>query len=676
MTKKIKPLLTLDDVYRLPKSSRVDTVIERRKRNLQREKYDQALLAECARSWNNKEAFRRERARVLRYLFGNQWGDVVHVKGLGDMTEEKLIRMQGNVPLKNNVMVSLWSTVYGIHAKQETEPVCYARHEQAKELSDNMSAALQTNWQNTYMSELLDTTFAEYLISGAAFCYETYEERNELHDSYTDYVNPYYMFWEGGSDPAHRDIRMIGCLHDISPEDLYFRFARPEYGLTIADLGNIYHLGEPANAFGRSTSQELNERNDIDNISFYRPSDYGLCRVIEVWRQEVKPRYQCFDPLATNQVDKYFRCESDMLPEILQTNIQRKALYDQQDVPEEKRAYITSREIPDKYWQYYFMAPDGRILCEGECPYDYKDHPFTVALYPYINGEVHPFMSFFIDQQRYINRTVMMGDMAMKNSAKGMTFLPLSMKPDDMTIQEYANQKTKFDAVFVYDDTKTTRSDRKPEFFTHSAMNIGHTDMLQLQMNMIHEVSGVHDAIQGKTPTSGTSAARYAMESQNATTTIFPLVKKFNGFEERVATKKCITMQQYYSEGRDVTPQRSEEQVFYRANAARNVKFNVSIKNSAASAAFLQLGNEMLDKLLDKGMLDPRTYLKHYDAPGAEKILQDMDAYMTAVQNGQTPQQPVQIPGADQQKAAMASQLMHAPGQLYTRQNGQMVANQ
>jgi hypothetical protein len=249
-----------------------------------------------------------------------------------------------------------------------------------------------------------------------------------------------------------------------------------------------------------------------------------------------------------------------------------------------------------------------------------------------------------------------------------MTFLPLSKKPDDMTREEYANQKTKFDAVFVYDDTKPSRSDAKPEFYTHSAFNIGQTDMLQLQLNMIHEVSGVSGALQGKAPTSGTSAARYAMESQNATTTIYPLIKKFNGFEERVAIKKCITMQQYYEEGRDITPKKAENQVFYRANAARNVKFNVSIKNAASSAAFLQLGNEMLDRLLQMQAIDVRTYLKNYDAPFAEKLLQDYDNYIGQLQQGQMPTGPVQVPGANQQQADLASQLMQGGGQLFTRQ--------
>ena len=668
MPNPIKPLFRRSDVMPLQKGNRRDTVKVRRERSLQGAKYDVALVSECARSWNNKEDFRNERARVLKMIFANQWGEMIHVDGIGDMSEEKWIRMQGMTPLKNNVMHSLWMSVYGIHAKQETEPVCYARNQNAKAMSDMLSAAIQSNWQNTYMAEKLDAAFAEYLASSSAFLYEVFEERNELYDSYTDVQNPYFMFWEGGNDPTHQDIRMIGRLLDMSPEDLYFRFARREYGLTIDDLDHIFNIDNIYTSLNRGVSQQVNERYDQDNITFYRPSDPGMCRVIEVWREEVKPRYQCFDPLVGDQIDKYFRCEKEDIPALLEINRQRKALYEEQGVPKEERLYIKAKEIVDKYWQYYFLAPNGRILCEGESPYDHKSHPFTMSLFPYINGEIHPFMGMFIDQQKFINRMVMVNDYAIRSSAKGMTFLPLSMKPDSMTVEQYARQKSKFDAVFVYDDTKS-RSGAKPEFYTHSAFNTGANEMLQTQLNMIHEVSGVSGALQGKTPTSGTSAARYAMESQNATTTIYPLIKRFNGLEERCALKKLITIQQYYEEGRDITPKKSENQIFYRANACRNIKANISIKNSAASAAFFQMGNEILQQLFDKNAIDVRTYLKNIDAPFSDKILADIDQYMGQVQQGQMPSGPVQVPGANQQQAAMATQLLQGPGQLFTRKS-------
>ena len=657
------PLFTLDDVRPLPKGSQVDTAKERRIRSLNGEKYDVEGLSECARSWMNKEDFREERARVLKMLFGNQWGELINVYGLGVMTEEEWIRRQGLTPLKNNVMYSLWMSVFGIHAKQETEPVCYARNQNAKELSDNLSAAIQSNWQNQYMGEKLDSAFAEYLISSGAFIRNTYEERDSLVDSYNDVENPYFMFWEAGNDPTHQDIYMIGCIREMTKEDLYFTFAKPEYGLTIEKLRDIFAITDEKHF----SSQQVNERYQKDNVNFYTPSDPSLVRVIEMWRVEVKPRYQAKDPLATNPVDKLFKVEKEDLPQILAINKERKAMYDAQGVPVDKRAYITVEPIVDKYWYYEFMAPNGRVLCSGESPYDHKSHPWTVSLFPYINGEVHPFMGGFIDQQKYINRMVMINDFAIRSAAKGMTFLPLSLKPEDMTVEQYANQKTRFDAVFVYDDTKT-RTGAKPEFYTHSAFNTGANEMLQIQLNMIHEVSGVHDALQGKTPQSGTAASRYAMEAQNATTTIYPLIKKFNGFEERVAKKTLITLQQYYEEGRDITPKRSDRQIFYKANACRDISANISIKNSAASAAFYQMGNELLENLFQSKAIDVRTYLKNLDAPFADKILQDIDSYMSKIEQGQAPAAPPQVPGVNQQQTDMATQLLNGPGQLFTRQ--------
>ena len=657
------PLFTLDDVRPLPKGSQVDTAKERRIRSLNGEKYDVEGLSECARSWMNKEDFREERARVLKMLFGNQWGELINVYGLGVMTEEEWIRRQGLTPLKNNVMYSLWMSVFGIHAKQETEPVCYARNQNAKELSDNLSAAIQSNWQNQYMGEKLDSAFAEYLISSGAFIRNTYEERDSLVDSYNDVENPYFMFWEAGNDPTHQDIYMIGCIREMTKEDLYFTFAKPEYGLTIEKLRDIFAITDEKHF----SSQQVNERYQKDNVNFYTPSDPSLVRVIEMWRVEVKPRYQAKDPLATNPVDKLFKVEKEDLPQILVINKERKAMYDAQGVPVDKRGYITVKPIVDKYWYYEFMAPNGRVLCSGESPYDHKSHPWTVSLFPYINGEIHPFMGGFIDQQKYINRMVMINDYAIRSAAKGMTFLPLSKKPEGMTVEQYANQKTRFDAVFVYDDTNS-RSDAKPEFYTHSAFNTGANEMLQIQLNMIHEVSGVHDALQGKTPQSGTAASRYAMEAQNATTTIYPLIKKFNGFEERVAKKTLITLQQYYEEGRDITPKRSDRQIFYKANACRDISANISIKNSAASAAFYQMGNELLENLFQSKAIDVRTYLKNLDAPFADKILQDIDSYMSQVEQGQAPAAPPQVPGVNQQQTDMATQLLNGPGQLFTRQ--------
>ena len=127
-------------------------------------------------------------------------------------------------------------------------------------------------------------------------------------------------------------------------------------------------------------------------------------------------------------------------------------------------------------------------------------------------------------------------------------------------------------------------------------------------------------------------------------------------------------MQQFYEEGRDITPKSADHQTFYRAQSARNVQFRTSIKESASSAAYIQRINEFLDRLYDKNAIDTRLYIKNYDAPGADKILVDYDNYMQQMQQGQMPAAPVQVPGANQQAAQQATLALMADGQMFTRQ--------
>jgi len=51
------------------------------------------------------------------------------------------------------------------------------------------------------------------------------------------------------------------------------------------------------------------------------------------------------------------------------------------------------------------LSPFGDILDEGEIPYEHKSHPYVFKAYPFIDGEIHSFVSDVIDQQRYTNRS-------------------------------------------------------------------------------------------------------------------------------------------------------------------------------------------------------------------------------------------------------------------------------
>lgn len=629
----------------MPSSGKTFDSVRRRIQQQLESNTDHALLQRCWQAWNNLEEVRRTRDRTKRYCYGDQWGDNVRVYKDGyyyEVSEREYLKRKGSVPLSNNVMVSILSTIVGLYAKQGTEPVCFARTRASQPLSDMMSATMQCNWQNTMMEDLLNHALEDYLIGGVMVCRETYEDREqEIEDSWTDYVEPNYVFWEGGSDPRHLDLSLIGVLHDVSREDLYKKFAREEYGLDVNKLNAIFQI-DPDDGSLEGTLH--NDINDLSNVSFDIPSHRGHCvRVIEVWTTETKYRYQCYDPIATNESDAYFRIECDdkaLIAELNAKNLERKKQYDLMGVPPEDRAYITSRKIADKYWYYTYMAPDGTVLCRGESPYDYKSHPFTIKLYPYVNGEIHPFMGNIIDQQRYINRLIIMNDMAIRSSAKGLMLVPTQVL-DGMTPDQFAEQAIEYDGMIFY-TPKATLPNSRPDVITSNAVNLGTNELLQIELNLIREVSNVSGALQGKTPTAGTSASRYAQESQNASTSLYAILKDMESFSESVAQKKCMTIKQYYEDGRNVYNRDYTVSMEYDRLAARDIKFKISIKNAAATVAYQNNINDQLDKLLSMGAINVVQYLQNLNAPFADKLLQDVQSQISQLEAQAAAQQSAQ----------------------------------
>lgn len=650
----------------MPSSGKTFDSVKRRMERQNGRKTDYELLQRCWQAWNNLEAVRMTRDRAKRYCYGDQWGDTVRVYKNGyyyDMTEREYLKRKGSVPLSNNVMVSILNTLVGMYAKQGTEPVCFARTRSSQSLSDMMSATMQCNWQNTQMEDLLKHALEDYLIGGVMVCRETYEDRTqEIEDSWTDYIEPNYVFWEGGSDPRHLDLSLIGVLHDESVNDLYKKFAREEYGLSIDDLNRIFDI-DPDNSQTEGTMH--NDTNDLSNISFDIPSKRGhYVRVIEAWTTETKYRYQCYDPIATNESDAYFRIECDdkvLIAELNAKNVERKKQYDLMGVPPEDRAYITAKKVADKYWYYTFMAPDGTVLCRGETPYDFKSHPFTVKFYPYVNGEIHPFMGNVIDQQRYINRLIIMNDMAIRSSAKGLMLVPTQVL-DGMTPDEFAEQATEYDGIMFY-TPKATLPNSRPDVITSNAVNLGTNELLQIELNLMREVSNVSGALQGKTPTAGTSASRYAQESQNASTSLYSILKDMESFTECVAQKKCMMIKQYYDNGRPIFNRDNTYPIEYDRLAARDIMFKISIKNAAATASYQNNINDKLDRLLEMGAINIVQYLQNLNEPFADKLLQDVQSQVEdlraqqAEMGQQAPQNGV-VPGADQEAVERAQEYL------------------
>lgn len=663
-------ILTLSKV--MPRRNKYDSV-KARKRRQEHSNKDYELLSRCRNAWNNLSGVRETRARTLRYCTGDQWSDVIKVYHHGCweyMTEREYMETRNQTPMSNNIMVSILESIAGLYAKQGTEPVCFARDNDSRQLSDMMSATMQCNWQTTEMQDVLNHAIKDYLIGGQMYVRESWEDKDlEMPDSWTELMEPDHMFFECGSDPRHNDISLIGVLHDVSKEDLYQKFARAEYGLTIEDLNRIFDIHE---GYDEGYGYEFNNEKALANISFdmtNKGSHY--VRIIEVWTTETKPRLQCFDPIATSGNDAYFRIDMDdtaMIAKLRADNIKRKAQYDEMGVPEDERAYIKSWEVADKYWYYTYMATDGTILCQGETPYDYKSHPFTMKLYPYINGEIHPFLANIIDQQRYINRLIVMNDMAIRSSFKGFKMIPTNVL-NGRTPEQFMEEAIEYDGWIFYKPSAKTPNLR-PEVITSNAVNIGTNELLQIELNLIREVTNVSGALQGKTPSAGTSAARYAQESQNATTSLFTILADMEAFTEKLATKKCMTIQQYYENGRKIFNKDSLNARYYDRLSARDVHFKTSIKNAAATASYQTQINDKLDYLLSIGAINIVQYLQNINAPFADKLLSSVQEQQAQLEQMYQQQQQLAmaqgggqvengiVQGADQNAVNMAQSAL------------------
>lgn len=593
------------------------------------------LLNRFYTAWTNLSKFREDRDRSLRYVYGDQWSDEIMYKGRL-ITEKNYIQSKGNIPLVNNIMRSLVNSVTGIYAKQDTEPVCFARNREQQAVGNMMTTALQCNWQVNKMPDLLLNIFEEYLISGAAIARDTYEYREDTLDEYTDGVNPYYFAWEGGSDPRHTDIRLIGQMHDMSYNELVSAFVNKETGITIDALRSLYfgRDGERISEFGEPSLNALNEKNKLSNISFYSSSSKHEYRVFEVWAKEIKTRYRCWD---VNTGERY-KIETHQLKEVEAENKRRMEMGAQYGMSPDDIPLIETELFVDNYWYYTFLTPTGYVLLEGETPYEFNSHPYTVKLYPFINGEVHSFTGTFIDQQRYINRLITLNDFILRTSAKGVTLVPEDCIPDDMSPEEFAEKWTSVDGLIIY--KPRMGSNLKPEIFHNNSTNIGINEMLQLQLSLVDRISNVTGALQGKTPASGTSASRYSMEAQNATTSLAAALKKFTTFTEDIAKKKVKIMQQYYEDGRSIAVNTNSSDITrYDAVNARDVEYFVSIRESAASPVYRMMMNDWLKELWagSNGIITVQDLLRYGDFPFADKLLQDIEERQQKVNQGEIP---------------------------------------
>lgn len=584
------------------------------------------ILMDAYNAWHALDKFRKEAERNEMYTFGNQWGDKIkNPDGSGYITEEEHIKKQGNVPLKNNRIRSIVRSVLGVFSSTQTEPVCVARDRKEQEMGEVASTTIQYNYQLNKLWELDRRNLEYFIISGVAAFKTIIGWRHDKQDVWTDLVNYNRIFFDNHmKDPRHWDCHLIGEIHDMGLYDLLALFSdgNKEKAIWLRDRYSYVQKDRTIQYLENLTE------NRVKDLAFFVPEDPTRCRVIEVWKKESRERLRVHDRLTGD----YYKVElSDEKHLIANNNIRRQEQAANGVEPKNMRL-LEYEWFIDNYWHYYYLSPQGDVLKEGETPFWHKSHPYSFKIYPFFNGRVYPFVSDFIDQQRFINRLIIMQDFIMRASAKGVLMFPEESLPEDMSMDEIAEEWAAYNGVIYY---KAKPGINPPAQVIANTSQTGAYDMLNLQLRLLEDISGVQGALQGQAPKAGTPAALYMQQVQNSAVTLTDLFESYREIREErdMKTLKCI--QQSYTDTRYISITGADSSVVYDPKRVRNIEFDVSITESQSSPAYRLVINDFLMQIFQTGQITLEELLQNGAFPFADKLLQSIRGRNEQMQQGQ-----------------------------------------
>lgn len=646
-------------VYKDPVPSAVTSGLIRRTK-FESSVQNMRLLEQCRLDWQALADFRFRRKRSRKYYHGDQWHEIIRNPDNGQyVKEEDYIKSQGKIPFKQNIISQIGKNIVGQYRQNPLQPIIYATDKKKAAQADIMGITLESALNLNNAKELDAQNILEFIISGSCFSKTAYSywPTRDKEDLFIENKNPNRMFFNSDI----RDIRLIdlyriGEIIDTTIDNVIMNFAgtkEEEEAIRQIYTGSrdAYHRAS------RSLSSD-----EMDKLSFFYPDNYDKCRLYEVWYQESSWRLAVHDTLdGTHQVVDMKPAEIDAL------NQQRITLAAEAGIPQEEVALMNYQRHYEPVWKVKFLSPWGHCFYEAETPYDHQEHPYTVKLSPMIDGEVKGLVEDIIDQQRYINRLISLLDFIMGASAKGVLLVPESAIPDDMDLSDYVEGWSKYNSVIKYKiDPKNPAA--LPQQVVAKSTNIGAHELLNLQLKLIMDISGVSSAVQGHDAKSGTPSSLYAQQAQNSMINSRDLFDKFIDYRCQRDKKAMSVIRQYYKEARIVNvggKLSNAENTVYTPDIA-DIEMELKVEQGVDTPTYRALIDDMLMKLLEGQMIDVKMFLEHSSLPFADKLLQSIQSQeqqgmtpqmqqMIAAQGGQSGQQQPQPPNP--KSAAILNQL-------------------
>lgn len=577
-------------------------------------------LEEFASYWSSLYTARKKMERSLMYAKEDQWGDYIKDPDTGKMmTEGELIKKNGKVPLKNNMIAPIVKNIEGQFRRNVTKPICSVRDRDEAKVGEMMSIAMEYAQSLNEIAELDAASLmvlecGGYIAQRIEFGYNEYKHMN---DAWVYNVDPSRLFFNTNiEDQRGWDITCIGEIFDMDFEQVVAAFAKSKKDREW--LESIYGTDDhPRRSFVDGV-QGYNQK----NADFYTPAEVDLCRVILGWKLESRDAYFYHDTLdgswgfvGLNEVNKLEYINQKRISEALETGVE-----------EEDMLLIEYEFKVERYWYYRYLSPWGDVLQEGRSPYWHGQHNYVFHAYPIIHGKIFNFIEDFIDQQRSINRTMTLIDFIRSSSAKGLVVVDEDAF-DSMSREEIIDEYVRYNGV-LFCRPKPGKDIRSVITQLNGAGAIqGDYELLSLQLKLINDIAGVNSAMQGKDPSSGTAASLYAQQTENASMNLKGLFDSFKAFRKRRDLKLMQTIQQYYDSPRYIElggKDYSEESKYYDPEKVQGAQLDLELTEGTNTPTFQMLENEFLMKLFEMQAINVKTLLENSSLPFASKILESI----------------------------------------------------
>lgn len=467
------------------------------------DKRGRRVLGAAYDAWMRMAGMRERRRRYVRYTYGDQWSDPALDRDGRVVTEGELVSSGGRRPLTNNLIRRMVKSVVG-------------RWRQLREEERTAAGSIaQTNndakWRDENDVDELDArTLEEFLISGIAVHHVGMGRDGTVT---VEAVSPEAFFVSGVKDARCSEMELVGRLLSLSLREVVTRFARGSRDRAL-QLRQLYAtMSDAGRVCGDDTIAAMGSDGG-GGMQFFRAGG-GRCRVVEVWTLESREVWLCHDRkhgrlTVTSDAGAPRRIEAE--------NAQRRKNHEPPtDVCWELRSV----------WHCRMLAPDGTVLDEYDSPMKKGGHPFAVKLYPLVDGDVHSLVEDVIEQQRYVNTLITMLDRMMGTAAKGALLFPMNCKPENVKWSDVSRAWSDPGGIIPY---RPCQSGAEPRQVVTPMADIGARDMLQTQIGLFEDVSGVSNVLMGKAAGNVVGAERYESEVRETTVAVLDLMRTFGHF--------------------------------------------------------------------------------------------------------------------------------------------------